>query len=153
MDESPMPEEKKGRPLHKILTIILIAIILIAAIFYFNFNILSEGNQENLVYTSTYRNIHPQDALELINNTPKNLTIVDIRSCECSWDKNHLPGAIWNINPSSFYKTKNDLLIYDEDGSGSIVFSEKLVNNVYGEIMFLDGGIDSWLALGYPVIS
>ena len=73
MDESPNSEEKKGRPLHKIFTIILIAIILIAAIFYINFNILSGGNQENLVITTDYRAILPKDAFDLINKSQGDL--------------------------------------------------------------------------------
>jgi hypothetical protein len=153
MDESPKNDEKKGKPFEKIFSVILIAIIIIAAIFFINFNYLSEGNTDNLVLTSTYSFILPEKAYDLIKNKSECLTIVDIRSCRCNYEKNHLNGAIWNINPKSFFNTTDDLLIYDNNGSLSVNFCEELVGKVYGKIMYLEGGMDNWLALDYPVIT
>jgi rhodanese-related sulfurtransferase len=151
MDESPKNDEKKGKPFEKIFSIVLIAIIIIAAIFFINFNFLS-GNTDN-VLTSTYNIVPPKEAYDLIKNQSKGLTIVDIRSCKCNYEKNHLPDAIWNINPKSFFNTTDDLLIYDNDGTISINFCKDLVGKVYGKIMYLQGGMDTWLELGYPVIT
>ena len=96
--------------------------------------------------------ISSKDAFKLMNSTTKNLVIVDIRHCKCNYNTNHLPGAIWDINPESFYNTTDDLLVYDNNGTESIYFCKKLANKVYGKILFLQGGIDSWISLGYPVV-
>ncbi len=153
MDENPIPDEKKGKPLEKIFLIILIVIILIAASFFVYYNVLSDQTgSNNLVLTTSFNMISSKDAYEFINTTTKDLTIIDIRGCKCNYDKNHLLGAIWDTHPESFYNTTDDLLVYDIDGTKSIDFCERLVNKVYGKILFLQGGIDTWIALGYPVI-
>jgi hypothetical protein len=149
MDETPISEENNKKPREKIFTIILITIVLIAAIFLLYFNIFSGQNVKQL--TTTYSGISPSNAYDLINTT-KNLTIIDMRNCRCNYEKNHLHGAIWDINPSSFYNTSNDLLVYDINGTQSIDFCKRLVNNVYGRIMYLEGGIDRWIEWGYPIV-
>ena len=151
MGISPNPEEKKGKPFEKIFSIILIAIIIIAAIFFINFNFLSGGNTKE--YTQTYSIILPRDAYDLMKNQTEGLTIVDIRSCRCNYEKNHLQDAVWNINPETFFNTTDDLLIYDNDGSISVMFCKDLLGKVYGKIMYIQGGMDNWLALNYPVIT
>ena len=102
MDENQIPEENNKKPREKILTIVLITLILVAAIFLLYFNIFSGQNIKQL--TTTYSGISPNNAYDLINTT-KNLVIIDMRSCKCNYEKNRLPGAIWDINPRSFYNS------------------------------------------------
>jgi len=136
-----------GRPLIKLwlkIYLFRVGIIIIATVFVVYFNFFSDQN--NLELTTTFAMISSKNAYDLVNNSTKNLTIIDIRACKCNYETNHLPGAVWDINPKSFYNTTDDLLVYDIDGSKSIDFCKKLVNNVYGKIMFLQGGFDINLA-------
>ena len=150
MDNYPKSNDKQKKPIEKKLSMILILIIVIAAVFVIYFNFLSATNAKE--FTQTFSMISPNEAFDLINNSTDGLTIVDIRPCECNYEKGHLPGSIWNINPTSFYNTTDDLIIYDQEGEISIGFCEKLVNNVYGKIMFLQGGYQKWIEKGYPVL-
>jgi rhodanese-related sulfurtransferase len=113
------------------------------------------GNKSNLsnegTITTSYSFISPDDAHQFIVSTTHNLTIIDMRSCKCKYDGEHIPGAIWNVNPMSFYNTTNDLLVYDELGAENILFCKDLVNHTYGKILCLRGGIDAWKSAGYRV--
>jgi len=101
-------------------------------------------------YTTYFTNIAPQDANALINNN-SDIIIVDVRSCECDYDKGHLPNAIWAIDPIQFYNTTSDILIYCSDGSISVSFCQQLINHIYGELYFLRGGFNSWENAGYEI--
>ena len=103
-------------------------------------------------YTTSFTHINP-DSAQTISNSKINLTIVDVRSCKCSYDKGHIPDAIWNKYPEEFYNVTNDLLIYCADGSISKTFCENLVNHTYGSIYYLEGGINAWKQAGYETIT
>ena len=101
-------------------------------------------------YTTTYENVTPQEAYNLIKND-SNLIVVDVRGCPCHYNKEHLPHAIWDTNVNDFYNTTKDLLIYCETGYTSTQFCKKLVGHVYGRIYNLEGGIEAWKKAGYEV--
>ena len=101
-------------------------------------------------YTTFFTTVTPQDAYELVYNNSHPLTIIDARSCDCAYNKGHISGAIWEINPTPFYNSTIDLLIYCEDGiESSLDFCEKLVGHTYVSIYHLEGGIDAWKNAGY----
>ena len=101
-------------------------------------------------YTKTYSSITATEAKELIDANI-NLKIVDIRGCRCSWEKGHIPTAVWQTYSLRLYKEAQDLLIYDQNGNESEEFCESLVGNVYGAIYRLIDGIDSWINEGYEI--
>lgn len=102
------------------------------------------------VYTTFFTDVSPEEAYEIIS-TSVNITIIDIRGCKCDYNKGHIPTANWSLHATQFYNTTNDLLIYDQDGTNSTEFCEKLVNHTYGAIYRLKGGIDAWIAAGYEI--
>jgi len=148
------PDIKEGKKLEKIVAIILVLMIVFAIIYLSIYLIWkNKSNASNEIeYTKNYYFLLPKDASVFINTTSHNLTIVDMRGCKCKYNGGHLPNATWNINPTSFYNTTDDLLIYDENGSESIEFCEDLVNHTYGKIICLQGGIEAWKNDGYEVV-
>jgi len=112
---------------------------------------LINEEQEQPNYTTSYTAIDPEAAYEIVFNNSQYLIVVDIRSCDCSYDKGHIPHAIWQPSPTAFYETTSDLLIYCNDGELSVTFCEDLLNHTYGAIYLLDGGIEAWKNAGYRV--
>jgi len=108
--------------------------------------------QKSSEYTQSFQNITASEAYKLIQNNT-NLIIIDVRGCKCTYNKEHIPNAIWDTYPEDFYGTKKDLLIYSQVGSTSMDFCKKLVGHVYGKIYNLKGGIDAWKAAGYQIES
>jgi len=151
--DTDQPDVKENKKLERIVTIVLVLIIVIALIFlstdFFWANKSNLSNEGTI--TTSYSFIFPETAYEFMKNTNHNLTIVDMRSCKCKYDGEHIPGAIWNVNPISFYNTTDDLLVYDELGVDNIGFCENLVNHTYGKILCLQGGIEAWKNAGYRI--
>lgn len=106
--------------------------------------------QKSQEYANSYQNITADEAHKLIQSND-NLIIVDVRGCKCSYNREHIPDAIWDTNPQDFYGEKKDLLIYCQTGVTSVEFCKKLVGHVYGKIYNLEGGIEAWKAAGYEV--
>jgi rhodanese-related sulfurtransferase len=44
-----------------------------------------------------------------------------------------------------------DLLVYSKNNVDSIEFLEKLLNQTYSDLYYLEGGINAWKLAGYPV--
>ena len=152
--DTTQPNIKESKKLEKIVAIILVLIIAFAVI-YLSIDSFwkNKSNTPNKIeYTRYYYFLLPENAYSFINTTTHNLTIVDMRSCKCKYNGGHLPNATWNVNPTSFYNTTDDLLIYDENGAESIEFCENLVNHTYGKIICLQGGIEAWKNEGYEVV-
>jgi rhodanese-related sulfurtransferase len=151
--DTDQPDVKENKKLERIVTVVLVLIIVIAIIFLSTNFFL--GNKSNLpnegTITASYNFISPDAAHQFIVSTTHNLTIIDVRSCKCKYDGEHIPGSIWNVNPISFYNTTDDLLVYDELGVDNLVFCEDLVNHTYGKILYLQGGIEAWKSAGYRV--
>ena len=101
-------------------------------------------------YTLSYAIISPEDAQELISAN-HDLVIADVRGCDCDYDEGHIPDAIWQVNPTLFYNTTSDILVYCQDGLSCVTFCKDLLNHTYGEIYALEGGINAWKNAGYRV--
>ena len=134
------------------ITLILI-IICIACVMWFTIpSIITQPTELTREYTTTYTSITPEEAKNLIDNKEQIVIIADIRGCKCNYDEGHIPGAIWRINPKSFYNTANDILIYCNDGNNSKEFCQDLTGHTYGSIYHLNGGINAWENKGYEII-
>ena len=142
---------KKERKIQTILIIVLICISLIAIIgLTYSFD-ANETESIGQVISETYSGISPRNASNFIN-TSEDIIIIDVRECQCNYNKGHLIDAVWDINPLNFYNTTSDLLVYDNWQDICIDFCEQLVNNTYGSIYYLEGGITAWKNVGLPTI-
>ena len=101
-------------------------------------------------FTTTYSGLSPTQGYTLINSSEDSIIIVDVRECQCNYNKGHIPNAIWNINPRSFYNETKDLLIYENKESLSLDFCESLKGHTYGSIYYLKGGMDAWKSANLP---
>lgn len=136
--------------LKTLLTIIILAISIISIAtltLSASWAPLIQTNQPT--YTTTYTSITSQKAYDFVYNNSHPIVIVDTRSCDCDYKQGHIPGAIWQINPTPFYNSTNDLIIYCQDGQSSTTFCEKLLGHTYGAIYHLEGGLDAWERTGY----
>ena len=84
MDENPKNNDEQKKPLEKKLSVILILIIIIAVVFVVYFNFLSASNTREL--TNTFSLVTPEETYDIIKNFTGDLTIVDIRPCECNYE-------------------------------------------------------------------
>ena len=105
------------------------------------------------IYTTSFSNIAPSEAYDLIN-TSSNLKVIDCRGLEgcstCQFNKGHLPSAQLNSNPMSLYNLTKDVLVYSKNGTVGANFCQDLTDHVYGKIYNLEGGYNAWVAAGYP---
>ena len=149
-----MEEEiKKGenKKIQVFLIIVLVIISISAAIGYTLSTETNENGPTGPFYTTTYSAMSPKDVLALIHSNETPFVIVDIRSCKCNYNSGHLPNSTWNVNPYSFYNMTEDLVVYSKNNDDSIEFLEKLLNNTYSKLYYLEGGINAWKLSGYPV--
>lgn len=106
------------------------------------------------IYTSSFSNIEPSKAYNLIN-TSSGLKIIDCRGLEgcshCQFNKGHLPDAELNSNVMSLYDSTEDILVYSINGTVGADFCLDLTGHVYGSIYNLKGGYNAWAAAGFPV--
>jgi len=142
---------KKERKIQIILIVVLICISLIAVIgLTYSFD-ANEKESFGKIISVIYSGISPRNVSNLINAS-EDIIIIDVRECKCNYNKGHLIDAVWDINPQNYYNTTSDLLVYDNWQDICIDFCEKLVNNTYGSIYYLEGGINEWKNVGLPTI-
>ena len=154
MDE-PGSVKKQNYKLEKVAAVALIIVVLIAVtylIFYFTWGLQVKESK----YASFYTNVTADYAFNLINNSI-NLTIIDCRGLEgcgtCSFKNDgHIKGAELNSNAETLYNWSEDILVYSKDGNVGASFCQDLIGKVYGKIYNLDGGINAWNELKYPLV-
>jgi len=155
MDE-PKPVKKENKKLEK-LALFALVVILIVSIAYLIISFIQTPQQsEEIKYTKYYSNVTADKAFNIMNNSI-NLTIIDCRGLEgcgsCSFKNDgHIKGATLNSNAETLYNWSNDILVYSKDGTVGASFCEELINNVYGKIYNIEGGINAWIELEYPLV-
>ena len=151
------PSAKKGViKLDTIVIIIFVILIAFAAVYVATPYFSSEPSE--IRYASSYKNISPEAAYNLINRT-SNLVIIDCRGLEgcgsCQIKKEgrlDFDFVFLNQNPYVHYNTTENLLIYSKNGTvAEEDFCKVLVNHVYGKIYNLEGGFIAWKEAGYPI--
>ena len=147
--QSPGGNEKKLRLILIITLVIVSCVAIVAAAFLFD---VFEQEPTGPFITTTYSGVAVENASIIAANN-ESVIIVDIRSCKCSYNKEHLPNAIWNTDWTTFYNETKDIMVYDSTDLGSIEFCEQLINKVYGDIYYLSGGLTAWKNAGYPTIT
>ena len=134
--------------------ILLVTIITIIAVLGFAVTstlIQSPPTFEIPQQTTTYQPITVENAKTLIDKNIS-LVVIDIRTCDCNYKKGHIPNAVWEPFPGGFYGTTNDLIVYCANGTKSIDYCEQLIGHTFGDIYYLQGGIEAWEDKGYPII-
>jgi len=158
MDETQ--PQKNDKRFSIFLTILLALIIVIAVVlFAFSNGIFSDDIDGNVItYTTSFANISPEVAYNLINTTaPNELRVIDCRGmdhyCSCSFDTTKIDGrAEWNMNPKLFYQNISDpdnitdILVYSVNGIKGTIFCSELIGHVCGKIYNIAGGHDAWVA-------
>lgn len=154
------PEKKNSKFPEIIIAIVLVAIIIIASLYLLYPTLFPNSENNNYIYVGyakDYTNISVADAFNLMNiTTDINLSIIDVRGLEgcgpCQFkNQGHLPQAVLNSNPDSLFNKTAIFIVYSKDGIIGANFSQELVNNVYGEIYNLEGGIEAWESAGYEL--
>ena len=145
--------------------IILLVIVIFSSIIIVSYIIidqkhnLNNNNDSIPTLTTCYTNITAQKAYNIIYYENKNITIIDVPTTGITrYNESHLEDAIMIDDQKYFpegietlYNTKNDILIYDDDGMGTgIFYCEKLINHTYGKIYYLTGGFSEWKKQGFP---
>lgn len=140
-----MEKEKSSEKKIQVLLIIVLVAISAGAVLYLTmqYSIIGAG-PTGPVLSTTYSAISPTNASQLIQDNDNLVLIVDCRTCKCNYNKNHLYNATWTINSEDFYNTTNDLLVYDNNEEKITEFCEELVGHTWGEIYYLEGGMDAW---------
>ena len=103
---------------------------------------------------TSYIDITPAEAKELINNTPE-LIIIDVSP---NYENGHLPGAVnyyigdgsleWAI-PTRNINTPSPR--YCSDHSVSINGAQKLIDAGFTTVYRLEGNYQAWVDAGYPI--
>jgi len=143
--------------------IIILAIVATYVVFFSPFIGLLNNSEQTNRPTSSYSTINVEEAYQLLN-TGRNINLIDDPvGCHCRYDEEHIGDFFHydallvtrlNYGIEALYNTTDDTIIYDDDGLGEgLVHCEALVNHVYGDIYYLEGGLDAWKAKGYPVIT
>jgi len=149
-------EEEFQKGENKKIQVILISILVIisaGAVIGYTYILESEvkDNEPTGPFLATfYTELSAEEAKNLIETNETPLIILDIRDCKCNYNTGHLPNATWNVNPYSFWNKTEDLLVYSNKNNESIFFCERLINNTYSRLFYLDGGYEAWKNAGYP---
>lgn len=115
---------------------------------YYGLRTACEGSAE-------YGNISVTKALSLIETNP-DLIVIDVR-LPIEYELNHLQGAVnicttcqpeqllENLSPS------DEILLYSKSGIISVDAMRFLNQNGYHKVYSIMGGIEAWIASGYPL--
>jgi len=146
----------EGRAMRKVY--LLIPVVLVALLSFTACN--QTTTQPSNITTNSgqmqkgYTDVTPQQAKELIDNTP-DLVIIDVSP---NYAQGHLPGAVsFYLGDGSLDKAIPTLdkngkyLVYCHVDSVAIQGAQKLVEAGFNTVYRLEGNYSSWVAAGYPV--
>jgi len=103
----------------------------------------------------SYTSLTIDGAKALVQENP-DLIVLDVRT-RAEYEISHLQNAI--LIPVSDLKNRlaeldkdKKILVYCNTGIRSAIASEILINNGFGSVYNMLGGIDDWIKAGYPVV-
>jgi rhodanese-related sulfurtransferase len=129
----------------KILFLILAAVLLI--VFVSSFVVKPAVAQ-------TYTDVTVSQAKAMIDSNPS-LVLLDVRN-QSEYDTGHVRNAelipVWNLTQNlDELSINDDILVYCSSGVRSANASQILASNGFLHVYNMLGGIDGWMAAGYPV--
>jgi rhodanese-related sulfurtransferase len=100
--------------------------------------------------------VAPADVLKMINDKRTDIALVDTQPTD-GYTEEHIPGAIsypWVMQIKNFpipLPRNKVLIFYGSCPNDTSDLVKKLAEFGYFNIKIMDGGIESWIALKYPV--
>ncbi len=120
--------------------------VLSAALFIFIYLILS-FEFKNL--TKKYKSINCNDLVIRINDD--SIVILDTRD-KSSYKKGHITNAI-NFDSLSEKKLEHtEVVVYDKDEMTSVSSAEKISKKNLAKVLYLEGGLESWIENNLPLV-
>ena len=120
--------------------------VLSVALFIFIYLIISFEIKN---FTKKYQSINCNDLVQKINED--NIIILDTRE-KSDFKKGHISNAT-SYELSSSKKLENtEVVVYDKDETASISSAEKLAKNNDLNVIYLEGGIKSWIENNLPLV-
>ena len=120
--------------------------VLSVALFIFIYLIISFEIKN---FTKKYKSINCNDLVQKINED--NIIILDTRE-KSDFKKGHITNATSHEITSSKKLEYSEIVVYDKDETASVSSAEKLAKNNDITIMYLEGGIQSWIENNLPLV-
>tara|TARA_Y100000768_G_scaffold192601_1_gene144410 strand:- start:1192 stop:1593 length:402 start_codon:yes stop_codon:yes gene_type:complete len=99
--------------------------------------------------TKKYKVINCNDLVTKINDG--NTVIIDTRD-KSLYKKGHISNAV-NFDLLSDKKLEhNEVVVYDKDEMTSITSAEKISKNTTMKVLYLEGGVQSWIDNNLPLV-
>ena len=99
--------------------------------------------------TKKYKAINCNDLVTKINEN--NVVVLDTRE-KSEFKKGHISQAILHDVSSVKNLEYDEVVVYDKDEASSINSAEKLVSNNSIQVLYLEGGIQSWTDNNLPLV-
>ena len=120
--------------------------VLSVALFIFIYLIVS-FEFKNL--TKKYKSINCNDLVIRINDD--SIVILDTRD-KSSYKKGHITNAI-NFDSLSEKKLEHtEVVVYDKDEMTSVSSAEKISKKNLAKVLYLEGGLESWIENNLPLV-
>ncbi len=120
--------------------------VLSAALFIFIYLIVSF---EFKSLTKKYKSINCNDLVIRINDD--SIVILDTRD-KSSYKKGHITNAI-NFDSLSEKKLEHtEVVVYDKDEMTSVSSAEKISKKNLAKVLYLEGGLESWIENNLPLV-
>ena len=120
--------------------------VLSVALFIFIYLIISFEIKN---FTKKYESINCNDLVLKINEN--NIIILDTRE-KSDFKKGHISNAT-NYDMSSNKKLEHtEVVIYDKDEMTSVNNAEKISKNNIAKVIYLQGGVQSWIENNLPLV-
>tara|TARA_Y100000768_G_scaffold380203_1_gene356968 strand:- start:541 stop:942 length:402 start_codon:yes stop_codon:yes gene_type:complete len=120
--------------------------VLSVALFIFIYLIISFEIKN---FTKKYRSINCNDLVIKINEN--NIVILDTRD-KSSYKKGHITNAINYDTLSQKALEHDEVVVYDKDEMTSENSAEKISKNNTTTILYLEGGVQSWIDNNLPLV-
>ena len=120
--------------------------VLSVALFIFIYLIVS---YEIKNFTKKYKGINCNDLVAKINESQ--IAVLDTRE-KTEYKKGHISQAILHDSSTAKKIDFNEVVVYDKDEITSISSAEKISKDNSVQVLYLEGGIQSWTENNLPLV-
>lgn len=145
-------------PLVRVVPAIALVLSVVAACGSGDESVGSTDSEQAATAVSSIRVVDPDDALELVENPPEALTIIDVRTPE-EFEAGHLADAVLiDIYRDDFTQQLDALdrtapyLIYCRSGNRSEQARQIMADLGFTDVTDIAGGYQAWQTAGHPVV-